>query len=58
MLIKIELPEYAIRYLRIMCKQERDRLNYGLYKDQAPPSLQEIAAFDSLDMIECALPCE
>ncbi len=54
--VKIELPEHAIRYLIKMCKEERDRINYGIYKEQSGITLQDQAAFDSLNVIECALP--
>ncbi len=54
--ISIELPEYAIRYLKKMCQEERDRINYGIYKEQCGPTLQDQAAFDSINAIESALP--
>lgn len=52
----IQLPDYAIRYLAEMCRRERDRLSYSEYVNQAPPSLQDIVAYDSLNAIESALP--
>lgn len=54
--MQIELPEHAIRYLKKMCEEERHRLARQEYIDQAPPSLQDLAAFDSLNAIESALP--
>lgn len=55
-LVTLRMPDYAVRYLAEMCKQERRRLAYQEYVDQAPPSLQDLAAFDALEQIEYALP--
>lgn len=55
-IIKIELPEHAIEYLKEMCKQQRSKLVHREYVDQSPPSLQDLAEFDSLQAIENSLP--
>jgi hypothetical protein len=55
-LITIQLPEYAVRYLVDMCQRERHALAYAEYREQCPPSLQMLAAYDALNQIESALP--
>ncbi len=54
--ITITIPKYAARYLERMCQQERDRINYGIYKEQCGITLQDQASFDSINQIESALP--
>lgn len=54
--IKIELPEYAIKYLAKMCKEERSRINYNVYREQFNITLQDEAALNSIHAIESALP--
>lgn len=50
--VKIELPDYAVRYLERMCTKERAWLAEQEF------SLQSEASFDSLRAIEDALPAE
>jgi hypothetical protein len=51
----IELPAYAVRYLRQMCQRERHMLNTLLTTGgNYNPAID--AAFDSLSQIEHALP--
>jgi hypothetical protein len=55
--VTITLPVYAVRYLREMCKRDREFL--ACLADHSPaPSLPMLAGYDSLDAIECALPEE
>jgi hypothetical protein len=56
-LITISLPAYAIRYLREMCKRDREYIT--AFADQiAFPSMGSEASYDSLNQIECSLPSE
>jgi 4-alpha-glucanotransferase len=55
-LVTLQMPDYAVRYLAKLCEEERQRLAYQEYVNQAPPSLQDLAAFDALEQIEYALP--
>ena len=50
-MVTIEMPEYAVRYLRAMCERERSHLSRkinGL-------TIGTIASFDALGAIECSL---
>jgi hypothetical protein len=49
--VTLKMPKYAVRYLRGMCKREREALACV-----AVLSLQSEASYDSLNQIEYALP--
>lgn len=51
----IDLPDYAIRYLAMMCHHERKRLSKIRI---AQYGLQDEAAYDSLNQIESVIPTE
>lgn len=52
--IEIKLPEHAIRYLIEMCKRDREFL--ACMTEGQELSLGSMAAYDSLNAIESALP--
>jgi hypothetical protein len=54
--LTITLPVYAIRYLKEMCKRDREFL--GCIGEDDHLGLGLLAAYDSLEAIECALPEE
>ena len=51
----IDIPDHAWRYLASMCKRERERL---AMIDAIGNMISLMAAFDSLNEIECAIPAE
>lgn len=52
--IEIKLPEHAIRYLKRMLELERKRIIN--IENEIGHSLQSMAAYDSINAIESALP--
>lgn len=52
--IVIKLPEHAVRYLKRMLELERKRISN--LESQVGHSLQSMAAYDSINAIESALP--
>jgi hypothetical protein len=52
--VSITLPWHAIRYLRQMCERDREFLSCMIEGNEL--SLGSMAAHDSLNAIECALP--
>lgn len=51
--ITLTLPRHAVRFLAVMLKDKRHEMARS-----AGGSLQDIAAFDSLNELECAIPGE
>lgn len=52
--VTIELPEYAVRYLRRLCAYDREVLR--VLGNTEGYSLQLDASYDALNVIECAIP--
>lgn len=52
--VTVKIPEYAVRYLKRLLELERKRISY--LESQTGHSLQSMAAYDSINAIEAALP--